>query len=123
MSYKIFVVEDNILNLKLFTDLLTIKNYEVISSSDGHDILNRVFFEKPSLILMDIQLKSISGTDLIYILKNNSKTSHIPIIAITAFTLANDINNIIEAGCDKYIAKPVAMDDFYRAIEEFLPNN
>jgi two-component system cell cycle response regulator DivK len=123
MSYKIFVVEDNILNLKLFTDLLTIKNYEVISSSDGHDILNRVFFEKPSLILMDIQLKSISGTDLIYILKNNSKTSHIPIIAITAFTLANDINNIIEAGCDRYIAKPVAMDDFHRAIEEFLPNN
>jgi two-component system cell cycle response regulator DivK len=123
MSYKIFVVEDNILNLKLFTDLLTIRNYNVIQSSDGLGIVERTLKEKPDLIFMDIQIKNLSGIDLIRELKNNLKTKNIPVIAITAFTLLEDIEKIIDSGCDKYIAKPVSMDDFYKAIQKFLPYN
>ena len=121
MSYKIFIIEDNSLNLKLFTDLLTIRNYGVVSSSDGSDLTNRVLYELPDLILMDIHLKGRSGIDLIYELKNNDKVKNIPIIAVTALTLSKDIASIMEAGCAKYLPKPVAMVDFYSAIEEFLP--
>jgi two-component system cell cycle response regulator DivK len=123
MPYKILVIEDNSLNLKLFTDLLSLRKYEVIKSSDGIDILNIVLSldMKPELILMDIQLRGVSGIDLIREFKNNIYTKHIPIIAITAFTLSRDVEQIMQSGCDKYIAKPVAMEDFYSAIEEFLP--
>ena len=69
MSYKILVVEDNILNLKLFTDLLNMRGYTVIVSCDGYDLLNKVLLEKPALILMDIQLSGVSGISLIQELK------------------------------------------------------
>jgi two-component system cell cycle response regulator DivK len=123
MPYKILVVEDNSLNLKLFTDLLSLRKYDVIKSSDGIDILNIVLGldKKPELILMDIQLKGVSGIDLIREFKSNIDTKHIPIIAITAFTLSKEVEQIMKSGCDKYIAKPVAMEEFYSAIEEFLP--
>ena len=122
MSYKIFLVEDNILNLKLFTDLLNMKGYNVIVSSDGYNLLNKILIEKPELILMDIQLSGISGINLIQEIKKNINTKHIPIIAISAFTFTKEVNQIIESGCDKYIAKPVIMNDFYKAIEELLPH-
>ena len=121
MNYKILIVEDNILNLKLFHDLLTIRDYKVIESCDGVDLITKVLTECPDLILMDIQLKGVSGIDLIRQLKNNIKTKLIPVIAITAFTLSKDVDLIMESGCNKYVVKPVGMDDFYKAIEEFLP--
>ncbi len=121
MTYKILIVEDNNLNLKLFTDLLNIKNYNVIQSLDGLDLLAMVLDEVPDLILMDIQMKNISGTNLIRDLKNHHETKNTPIIAITALTFSKDIDRIIKSGCNAYIPKPVAMDNFYRTIEEFLP--
>ena len=123
MAYKILVVEDNSLNLKLFTDLLSLHQYDIVKSSDGIDILNIVLGldKKPDLILMDIQLQGVSGIDLIRAFKSNVDTKHIPIIAITAFTFSKEVEQIMKSGCDKYIAKPVAMAEFYSAIEEFLP--
>ena len=78
---KVLVVEDNELNLKLFCDLLTIKDHEVILSKDGFNILEIVIEQLPDLILMDIQLADVSGLDLIKILKNDPKTNKIPIIS------------------------------------------
>lgn len=123
MKYKVLLVEDNELNLKLFIDLLLLRNYEVIPLNSGDNLLNNAILKAPDLILMDIQLKRISGIDLIKQLKSNNKTKQIPIIAITALTLKDDVDSILESGCDKYISKPVGMLDFYIAIEELLPKN
>ena len=71
---KVLIVEDNELNLKLFHDLLVIKKCEVIVSKDGIGINELVLKEKPSLILMDIQINGISGIDLIESLKQNEAT-------------------------------------------------
>ncbi len=110
---KVLVVEDNELNLKLFCDLLTIKDHEVILSKDGFNILEIVIEQLPDLILMDIQLADVSGLDLIKILKNNPKTNKIPIIVITAFAMKNEVMRISESGCDLYLSKPVSIDNFF----------
>ncbi|HJK85467.1 MAG TPA: response regulator [Candidatus Megaira endosymbiont of Stentor roeselii] len=120
---KVLVVEDNGLNLKLFCDLLTIKDHEVILSKDGFNILEIVIEQLPDLILMDIQLADVSGLDLIKILKNNPKTNKIPIIVITAFAMKNEVMRISESGCDLYLSKPVSIDNFFFSVERFISNN
>lgn len=121
---KVLIVEDNDLNLKLFCDLLMIKECEVIASKDGVDIVNIASKELPDLILMDIQLNSgISGIDLIRELKLNKTTKHIPIIAITAFALKTDEELISKSGCDMYLSKPVSIENFFQAIDVFINPN
>lgn len=121
---KVLIVEDNDLNLKLFYDLLKVKECEVIISKNGVDVENITLKEKPDLILMDIQLGGgISGIDLIRDLKKNKDTKHIPIIAITAFAMKTDEERILESGCDMYLSKPVSIETFFQAIDKFLNNN
>ena len=117
---KVLLVEDNHLNLKLFYDLLESQNCEILTSQDGLDVFNTVIKEQPNLVLMDIQLNGISGLDLIIELKNDIKTRHIPVIAITAFTMENDKIKIKESGCDLYLSKPVSIDNFISAVNKFL---
>lgn len=117
---KVLVVEDNDLNLKLFCDLLAIHNCEVVTSRDGIGVIELAKKEVPQLILMDIQLNGISGIDLIRQLKTDSATSHIPIIAVTAFAMKNDEIRILDSGCDLYLTKPISIDHFIKAINKFL---
>jgi len=117
---KVLIVEDNALNLKLFHDLLKIKNHKVIISKDGVDVVDTAVKEQPDLILMDIQLGNISGIDLIKDLKQNPNTKDIPIVAITAFAMKNDEIRISESGCDLYLPKPVSIDKFFISIDKFI---
>jgi two-component system, cell cycle response regulator DivK len=122
MMKKVLIVEDNELNLKLFTDLLSYKNYQVTYSKDGLNIPTLVAQDKPDIILMDIQLKGVSGIDIIQKLKVNPKTAHIPIIAITAFAMQTDEARIRASGSDDYLSKPVSIELFFQTIEKFINN-
>ncbi len=117
---KILIVEDNDLNLKLFKDLITIKNHDVLISRDGARVLQLVKKEKPDLILMDIQLGALSGIDIIGELKADEGTKAVPIIAITAFAMKNDEAKIMASGCDMYLSKPVSIELFFNSISKFL---
>ena len=117
---KVLVVEDNELNLKLFRDLLSIKNHEVVSSKEGHDAFELAKTESPELILMDIQLNGISGLDIIKELKGSLGTAHIPIIAVTAFAMKHDEIKIMESGCDMYLSKPLSIDQLFDAISRYI---
>ena len=119
----ILVVEDNELNLKLFNDILCINNFNVLSSKDGFDVFNILTKNNVNLILMDIQLNEISGIDIIKNIKSETKFSNIPIIAVTAFVMHEDIQRIINSGCDGYISKPVTINKFICKITEVLENH
>ncbi|MBN8827481.1 MAG: response regulator [Sphingobacteriia bacterium] len=117
---KILIVEDNQLNLKLFQDILVINNFEVIAIADGFKAMEQIDLHMPDLILMDIQLHGISGLDIIKQIKQRDDLKHIPVIAITAFAMSYDEQNILSYGCDSYIAKPVMIADFLNKINEYF---
>lgn len=119
---RVLIVEDNELNLKLFHDLLTIQEHEVVISRDGFNLVELIQKTRPDLILMDIHLNGLSGIDLIQTLKANQDTKHIPIITITAFALKVDQIRISKSGCDMYLSKPVSIDKFFKVIEKFIPS-
>ncbi len=72
---------------------------------------------RPDLILMDIQLPSISGLEATKRLKADETLKSIPVIAITAFAMAGDKEKFLEGGCDAYIVKPISVSNFLQTVE------
>jgi len=117
---KILVVEDNELNQKLFTDLLEAHNYEVIQTKDGREAVALAGKERPEVIIMDIQLPNISGIEVIKLLKADKNTKDIPILAVTAFAMQDDEEQILASGCEAYMSKPISIVEFIEKINQIL---
>jgi two-component system cell cycle response regulator DivK len=119
-SKTVLVVEDNALNMKLFSAMLASQGYKVLEATDGPSGLAMAQSRLPDLIIMDIQLPGMSGLDVTKVLKGEDATRHIPIIATTAFALRGDDEKFLEGGCDGYMAKPIAITEFLKLVESFI---
>jgi two-component system cell cycle response regulator DivK len=116
----ILIVEDNPLNMKLFSAMIAAQGYDVLQAADGAQGLDVAQRRRPDLIIMDIQLPSMSGLDVTRNLKADEATRDIPIIATTAFAMRGDEEMILASGCDAYMAKPIAISQFLELIEIFM---
>lgn len=117
---RVLIVEDNELNLKLFRDLLEAHDIKALEVRDGTKAFDEISSAMPDLILLDIQLPHISGFDIARRLKASSVTRDIPIVAVTAFAMQDDEDKIIAAGCEAYMAKPIAIASFIQTVRKFL---
>jgi two-component system cell cycle response regulator DivK len=114
---KILVVEDNPTNMTLAVFLLESKGHTVLTATDAEAGLALARDEHPNLILMDIQLPGIDGLEATQQLKRDELTRAIPVIALTALAMKGDEERIRAAGCDAYIAKPMAYKEFLATVE------
>ncbi len=103
---KILVVDDEPDLIDLVSYNLKKEGFEVSSASDGEEALRKIRSENFDLIVLDLMLPGIQGFELCRILRNDTKTGHLPIIMLTAKT--EDVDRILglEIGADDYIAKP-----------------
>lgn len=120
MAKRILVVEDNDLNRKLFCDVLRSQGYAVEPCADGLEALDRAREFVPNLIIMDIQLHSISGLDLIEQAKADRTLRAIPVLAVTAYAGKGDEERIRDAGAEGYLAKPVSIGPFMTAVRALV---
>ena len=120
MAKKILIVEDNVLNMKLFNDLLQAHGYQTLQLMEGGDVLRLARDDRPDLILMDIKLPDISGLEVTRLLKSDDDLKDIPVIAVTAFAMNGDEEKFRQGGCEGYIAKPVSLPTFLDTIANFL---
>jgi two-component system cell cycle response regulator DivK len=120
MSKTILIVEDNELNMKLFSDLLEAKGYTTVKTGNGMDAMELARTHRPDLILMDIQLPEVSGLDVTRWLKEDDDLRHIPVIAVTAFAMKGDEERIRSGGCEAYISKPISVSGFLDTIRTFV---
>ena len=114
------IVEDNELNMKLFHDLLETHGLNTIQTRSGLAALDLAKEHQPDLILMDIQLPEVSGLEVTKWLKEDDDLKSIPVIAVTAFAMKGDEAKIREGGCEAYIAKPIALQEFMDTVNQFL---
>jgi len=115
----VLVVEDNVLNMKLFHDLLKAHGYNVLQTKNGMEALRLARQHRPDMIIMDIQLPDISGLEVTKWLKDDETLKTIPVVAITAFAMKGDEERYLEGGCDAYIAKPISIANFLQTVERF----
>jgi two-component system cell cycle response regulator DivK len=117
---KVLVVEDNPANLTLATFLLQSAGHVVLSATNAETGVAMARAEQPDLVLMDIQLPGMDGLQATALLKADDATRDIPVIALTALAMKGDEQRIRAAGCDGYIAKPLAYREFLATISAHL---
>ncbi len=120
MAKTILIVEGKSNNLKLLRDLLQRFGYETMEATDGKQGVELARARRPNLILMDIMMPKMDGLEATRILKADTTTKNIPIIALTSYAMKGDKERALEAGCDGYIAKPIDIQEVLKAVEHFL---
>jgi two-component system cell cycle response regulator DivK len=117
---KVLIIEDNAANMTLATFLLKSAGHSVLSATDAETGLTLARAEQPDLVLMDIQLPGMDGLEATALLKSDAATRDIPVVALTALAMKGDEERIRAAGCDGYIAKPLAYKEFLATIAAHL---
>jgi two-component system, cell cycle response regulator DivK len=117
---RVLIVEDNPANMTLAVFLLQSAGHTVLTATDAEAGLTLARDGQPDLILMDIQLPGMDGLEATHQLKGDAATRAIPVIALTALAMKGDEERIRAAGCDGYIAKPLAYRDFLATIADQL---
>src|SRR6266404_8093607 len=117
---RILIVEDNKLDMRLLKDILEGSGYETLRAADGLEAIDLAFVSLPDLILMDIQLRDISGLEVTRRLRGDERSRRIPIVAVTAFAMGWHEREALDSGCDAYISKPITIFGFLRTVESFL---
>jgi two-component system cell cycle response regulator DivK len=120
VSQRILVIEDQPDNRQILRDLLTSADFEVIEAEDGETGLVAVAAHRPDLILLDIQLPGIDGYEVTRRLKSDALLHEIPIIAVTSYALAGEVEKARTAGCDAYIPKPYSPRQLLAKVREYL---
>ncbi len=117
---NILIVDNQLENLQILTQLLTGKGYKVRKAINGKTAILAAQSKPPNLILLDILMPEIDGYEVCNILKANKKTQEIPIIFVSALDDIDNKKRGFEAGCIDYITKPFQPEEVLARIEVHL---
>ena len=120
MGYRILVIEDNPTNMELMTYLLTAFGHTTIAAQTGEEGVAAALRERPDLILCDLALPQLDGYGVARQLREESRLSAVPLIAVTASAMTGDRDKVIAAGFDGYISKPITPETFVAEVEGYL---
>jgi len=102
---KILFIEDESALQKSFSDMLSEKNYKIVSALDGEDGLRLAKSENPDLILLDLRLPKKDGFEVLELLKKDEATKRIPVIILTNLERAEDVQRALSLGATTYLVK------------------
>jgi len=117
---SVLIVEDNAKNLKLVRDVLQFHGYATLEAESGEAGVALAREQHPALILMDVQLPGMDGRAAMKVLKADTSTQHIPIIALTAFAMKGDQESLLAAGFDGYLSKPINIKELPKVVESYV---
>ncbi|HKG13637.1 MAG TPA: response regulator [Pyrinomonadaceae bacterium] len=117
----ILVVDDSADTRAVLRRMLAYRGYRVVEAADGCEAVEVAVSECPDLIVMDLNMPVMDGlaaTEKIRELRE--KCGHVPIVAVTAFDTYGIKEAALEAGCDAYLLKPLALEELESVIEGML---
>lgn len=116
----VLIIEDNDKNLELVRDILQAKGHRTLEAGTAEEGLKIARGEAPDLVLMDIQLPGMGGIEALKVLRDNPATAALPVVAITASVMKADREQIMRAGFDGFIEKPITVRSFLEVVEGAL---
>jgi len=116
----VLVVDDNQQNLELLQAYLEDIECETLAAYDGPEALQIVAKEKPDLVLLDIMMPKMSGFEVCKRIKSGPKTSHIPVIMVTALNEFGDIERALDCGTDDFLSKPINKTELLLRVRTML---
>jgi two-component system, cell cycle response regulator DivK len=120
VSELILIVDDNENNRKLARDVLQFAGFLTVEASGGIEGVALATERRPDLVLMDIRMPDLSGTEALNQLRADARTAEIPIVALTSSTMHGDEERFTAAGFDGYLAKPISVREFPDQVRSYL---
>jgi two-component system, cell cycle response regulator DivK len=118
LGERVLIVEDNEKNMKLVRDVLQATGYSTLEATTGEEAIELSLSQAPALVLMDVQLPGIDGVEALEQLRQDERTSSIPVLALTAQAMSGDRDRFLDAGFDGYLSKPVDIAELLQAVRE-----
>src|SRR4051812_5538785 len=107
MTARVLVVDDILSNVKLLEAKLSAEYFDVVAAFNGLECLARVAESTPDIVLLDVMMPGMDGFEVCRRIKGDPKTTHIPIVMVTALDQPSDRVTGLEAGADDFLTKPV----------------
>lgn len=117
---KILIVEDDLINVELFTAILEHAGHEIKTKLNGQDIIEDTIAFDPDVIVMDINLPGKNGDELMFMLREDTRTANHIIVAVTANAMKHDRGKYLDMGFDGYIPKPINVATFANELMAYL---
>ncbi len=120
---KVAVVDDNADNRLIIRTILE-DQYEIVEFSSGIEAIEGFKNDKPDVVIMDISLPEMDGTEILRRLREDADLKHLPVIALTAHAMVGDREKYLAAGFNDYVAKPILdMNVLFSTIRRWAPGN
>lgn len=103
------IVDDNAKNLRLARDVLQAGGFRTLEAASGAEGMAVALEHAPDVILLDIRLPDIDGTEVARRLKADERTASIPIVALTSLAMKGDRERFLASGFDGYLEKPISV--------------
>ena len=116
----ILIVDDNEQNRKLARDILEFAGFRSLVAADGIEGLALAVEHQPDLILMDIRMPDLNGTEAVRKLREDERTAAIPVVALTSSTMKGDRERFLADGFDGYLEKPIRVREFPDQVRSHL---
>ena len=116
----ILIVDDNATNRKLTRDVLEFSGFGTLEATGGVEGVAIAQEHLPDLVLMDIRMPDLSGTEALKLLKEDSRTAQIPIVALTSSRMRGDEESFLAEGFDGYLQKPISVREFPGQVRGYL---
>ena len=117
---KILLIDDTWQILEELRDILEMENYVIATSCNSEDGLSKMKFEKPDLIITDIQMPGISGLELVSHLNTKDEFKNIPVVVLSANTSDKCVNEAMALGASGFLKKPCSIEELLRMIDVLI---
>ena len=111
---RLLLVEDNPMNIELFTAALETDGHDVVVEREGRAGLARALAERFDLIILDVQLPGMDGVAIVRELRAADQRG--PIVALSSSAMADQVQRGLDAGFDEYLTKPIAPAELRAAV-------
>lgn len=120
MRKKVLVVDDDKNNLMLEKDLLEVAGFEVFEAENASDGIAMARKEKPDIIIMDVRLPDMPGSEAARILRQDKDTLDIPIVFVTAFVMVEGREELKDITNSGFMGKPINTRTFAKEVSQFI---
>jgi len=116
----VLIVDDSEKNRKLAREVLRAAGFRTLEAGRGHEAIAVAAKQRPDLILLDLRLPDMDGTDVAHKLRSGAETRRIPVVALSASPIAGGSDRLLAKGFDGYLQKPIDVRAFPQQVRRYL---